>query len=222
MLIALTIGCAHNEPARGVVEKGYHPLFNGKDLAGWTYAKTPEGKDMKAGAGYRIREDGVIYCTAEDGGRLFTEKEYSDFSLKFEFKLTENANNGIAIRASNTGNPAYRGMEIQVLDDSGPKYHTPNKEIRPAQYHGSVYDIVPAKQGHQKSVGEWNDEEIIANGRHIKVILNGATIVDTNLDDVKDEAILAKHPGIKYPSGHIGLLGHGAALEFRNFRIKEL
>jgi hypothetical protein len=91
--------------------------------------------------------------------------------------------------------------------------------------------VVAAKRGFQKPVGEWNSEEIRAEGRHITVILNGTTIVDANLDDVKDEDVLKEHRdltkpegsrGIANTKGHIGLLGHGAHVEFRNIRIKEL
>ena len=80
-------------------------------------------------------------------------------------------------------------MEIQVLDDSGPEY----RNLRPAQYHGSIYQMFPATRGHQKPVGEWNAEEITAKGRQITVKLNGITITDGNLDEVKDPALLARH-----------------------------
>jgi hypothetical protein len=192
------------------------PIFNGKDLSGWTYG-TLKGKPNKTGQGYQVR-DGVIYCTAADGGNLYTEKEYANFVLTFEFKLTPEANNGIGIRAPLEGNAAYLGMEIQVLDDTGAKY----TKLRPEQYCGSIYDVVAAQRGHLRPVGEWNEEEITADGRHVKVVLNGATIVDANLDDVKDPAKLAKHPGLQSKSGHIGFLGHGTEVEFRNLRIKEL
>ena len=192
-------------------EEGYTSLFNGKDLTGWVYGKN------KSGAGYAV-ENGAIFCTVKDGGNLYTEKEYGDFSFRFEFKLTENANNGIGIRAPLEGDAAYVGMEIQVLDDSGSAY----KNLRPEQYHGSVYDLVACKRGSQKPVGEWNTEEIEAKGSKIKVTLNGTVIVDTDLADIKDEAKLKKHPGVKNAKGHIGFLGHGARVEFRNLRIKEL
>ena len=197
-------------------EEGYASLFNGKDLAGWMYGKRGAGEN-KSGVGYQVA-DGVIFCTVKDGGNLYTEKEYGDFSFKFEFKLTENANNGIGIRAPLEGDSAYVGMEIQVLDDSGSQY----KNLRPEQYHGSIYDCFAAKRGSQKPVGEWNEEEIIAKGRQVTVKLNGNVIVDANLDDIKDEAKLKKHPGLANKKGHIGFLGHGARVEFRNLRIKEL
>jgi hypothetical protein len=109
-------------------------------------------------------------------------------------------------------------MEIQVLEDTAPQY----ANLRPAQYHGSVYDVVPAKRGAQKPVGEWNSEEIIAQGRRIKVIVNGQTVVDTDLNRVTDAKVLAKHPGLLRTRGYIGFLGHNDFVEFRNIRIKDL
>jgi hypothetical protein len=204
-------------PAAADSEEGFTPIFNGKDLTGWVYGT--KGNSGKAGEGYKVDPDQkVIYCTVKDGGNLYTEKEYDNFVLRFDFKLTENANNGIGIRAPLEGDAAYVGMEIQVLDDSGSQYKT----LRPAQYHGSIYDVVAAKRGSQKPVGEWNTEEITADGRHITVKVNGQTIVDANLDDVKDEQTLKHHPGLKNAKGHIGFLGHGARVEFRNLRVKEL
>lgn len=206
-------------------EQGFTPLFNGKDLSGWVYGRRADGTENRSGKGYQV-QDGVIFSTKEDGGNLFTEKTYSDFAFRFEFKLTENANNGIGIRAPLEGDSAYVGMEIQVLDDGGSQY----KNLEPGQYHGSIYKVVPAKRGFQKPVGEWNTEEITAKGRHITVTLNGTAIVDADLDSVKDESVLKEHRdltkpegsrGIANTTGHIGLLGHGARVEFRNLRIKE-
>ena len=218
-------------------------IFNGKDLTGWVYGKRGDGEN-KSGKGYQVEsivncrcvqecrlfgllttsrlvpvDESVIYCTKEDGGNLYTGKEYGDFILRFEFKLEENANNGIGIRAPLEGDSAYVGMEIQVLDDYGPAY---KDKLQSWQYHGSIYNVVPAKRGSLKPTGEWNSEEISAKGRQIKVTLNGTVIVDANLDDVKDPEVLKKHPGLARTKGHIGFLGHGARVEFRNLRIKEL
>ena len=206
-------------------EEGFTPLFNGKDLTGWVYGRR-NGRENKSGDGYQI-ENGVLFSTKEDGGNLYTEKEYGDFVFRFDFKLTENANNGIGIRAPLQGDAAYVGIEIQVLDDGGSQY----TKLQPFQYHGSIYGMIPPKRGFQKPVGEWNSEEITAKGRQITVTLNGTTIVDASLDDVKDPAMLKAHAdmskpegsrGIANTKGHIGFLGHGARVEFRNMRIKEL
>jgi hypothetical protein len=230
LLAATVVSCASlAATAVGIPqspEQGFTSLFNGKDFTGWVYGRRANGAENRSGKGYQI-ENGVIFSTKEDGGNLYTEKEYADFVLRFDFKLTENANNGIGIRAPLEGDAAYVGIEIQVLDDGGSSY----TKLQPYQYHGSIYGMVPPKRGFQKPVGEWNAEEITARGRRISVTLNGTTIVDADLDDVKDEEMLKSHRDLSKPEGsrgiantkgHIGLLGHGARVEFRNLRIKEL
>ena len=225
-LLAAVVAPALTLGAQPKVEEGFTSLFNGKDLTGWIYGQRANGQENKSGKGYQI-ENGVIFSTKEDGGNLYTEKEYSDFVLRFDVKLTENANNGIGIRAPLVGDAAYAGIEIQVLDDGGSQYTT----LKPFQYHGSIYGMVAPKRGFQKPVGEWNSEEITADGRHITIKLNGTAIVDASLDDIKDEEMLKTHRdltkpegsrGIANTKGHIGFLGHGARVEFRNIRIKEL
>jgi hypothetical protein len=192
-------------------EDGFTPLFNGKDLTGW---KLIGGH----GPGYVV-ENNKIVCPTEGGGNLYTEKEYSNFVLRFEFLLSPGGNNGVGIRAPFEGDAAYKGMEIQILDDSDDVY---KGKIRPEQYHGSVYDVIPARTGFRKPAGEWNEEEIVANGRQIKITLNGVIILDANLDIVREPKVLEHHPGLTRRSGHIGFLGHGSHVEFRNVRVKEL
>jgi len=227
-LLALTVTPVLPSLSAGVPqapEEGFTSLFNGRDLSGWVYGRRGD-RENRTGKGYQVA-DGVLFSTKEDGGNLYTKEQYGDFVLRFEFRLTENANNGIGIRAPLEGDAAYAGMEIQVLDDSGSEY----TKLQPFQYHGSIYGVVPAKRGFQKPVGEWNAQEIAARGSRITVTLNGTAIVDANLDEVKDEAILAKHRdttrpegsrGIANTRGHIGLLGHGTRVEFRNLRIRKL
>jgi hypothetical protein len=226
LLVAAVLTLAGMPGVSLAQEAGFTPLFNGTDLTGWVYGRRASGVENKTGKGYQV-EKGVLFTTKEDGGNLFTEKEYADFVLRFEFKLTENANNGIGIRAPLVGDAAYAGIEIQVLDDGGSQY----TKLQPAQYHGSIYHMFPAKRGHQKPVGEWNSEEITVKGRQITVTLNGVTITEGNLDDVKDAELLSRHRDLSKPEGsrgiantkgHIGFLGHGAHVEFRNIRIKEL
>lgn len=194
-------------------EKGFAPLFDGKTLNGWTLFDK-----KKEGTGYLV-ENGMIVSPANGGGNLLTDKEYANFIFRFEFRMEPGGNNGIGIRAPLAGDIAYSGMEIQILDHDHEKYKS---RIKPAQYHGSIYDVVAAKTGALKPAGEWNSEEIVADGRKIKVTLNGKVIVDANLDDVKDEAVLKKHPGLARTTGRIGFLGHGSRVEFRNLRIREL
>ena len=194
-------------------EPGFVSLFDGKTLAGWTLVG-------KHGPGYGVT-NGVIYCAQGGGGNLFTEKEYDDFILRFEFKLEDGSNNGIGIRAPLGGDAAYAGMEIQILEESAAlrgKWGPLHEE----QYHGSVYDCIAAKKGALKPPGQWNTEEITARGRQITVVVNGQTILDASLNSVTDPAKLMKHPGLFRERGHIGFLGHNDYLEFRNLRVKEL
>ncbi len=192
-------------------EEGFVSLFNGRDLSGWT------GDTISY-----VAENGkiVIYPSRGKGGNLFTKKEYGDFILRFEFKLTPGANNGLGIRAPLSGDAAYSGMEIQILDNTAERYNN----LKPYQFHGSIYGVVPAKRGYLKPVGEWNFEEVIAKGRRITVKLNGVIIVDADIDEASTPKTMdgKEHPGLKRDTGHIGFLGHGSHIEFRNIRIKEL
>jgi hypothetical protein len=200
--------CFKNIFIREILRPGeFVSLFNGRDLTGWI-------GDTK---GYVV-EDGNIKC--KPGGNLYTEKEYSDFVLRFEFKLPSGANNGLGIRTRPGVNAAYDGMEIQILDDTAEKYKDKLKEY---QYHGSIYGVVPAKRGFLKPVGQWNFEEVIAKGNHITVIVNGETIVDADIAEAAKDGTMDKqpHPGLFNKSGNIGFLGHGDVVEFRNIYIKE-
>jgi hypothetical protein len=190
---------------------GFVSLFNGKNLDNWTGDKLAN-----------VVEDGLIVVNPVNGeaGNLYTVNEYSDFSFRFEFQLTPAANNGIGIRAPLTGDAAYVGMEIQVLDNTAPVYAT----LHPYQYHGSVYGVIPAKREYLNPVGEWNSEEITAQGTQIKVVLNGTAIVDGDIAGPRDNGTMDHndHPGLKNASGHIGFLGHGSIVKFRNIRVKDL
>lgn len=146
--------------------------------------------------------------------------EYKDFVFRFDFMLTEGANNGIGIRAPLEGDAAYVGMEIQVLDNESPIY----SQLEKYQYHGSVYGVIPAKRGFLKPVGEWNSEEIRIKGNDIRVTLNGEVILEGNIAEASKNGTIdhKDHPGLKNEKGHIGFLGHGSLVKFKNIRVKEL
>ena len=194
-------------------KEGFIPLFNGKDLTGW----------MGDTHGYTV-ENGVMVCKEKGGGKLLTMHRFSDFVLRFDFKMPKGANNGLAVRAPAQGNPAYAGMELQIIDNKGYK-EVHNYQLKPWQTHGSIYGCVPAKTGALKPVGEWNSEEVRAVGPRITVILNGKTIVDADVDALTTTADgkgLGAHPGLRRRTGYLGWLGHGARVEFRNIRVKPL
>jgi len=193
-------------------EAGFTSLFDGQTLAGWTLRG-------KRGAGYGVT-NGVIYCTRGGGGNLFTEQEYEDFILRFEFKLEDGASSGLGIRAPLDGDAASLGMEIPIRD--GGMAEGGRRNLQPDQIHGSIFDVVAAKPVALLPTGQWNSEEITARGRHLKIVVNGITILDVNLNTLSDPMTIEKHPGLFRERGHLGLLGHNGSVEFRHLRVKEL
>ena len=189
-------------------EAGFTALFNGRDLDGWTGAVD----------GYEVR-DGAIVCKPGQGGVLFTRGRYRNFVVRLEFRLPPAGNNGLAIRYPGSGDSAYVGMtELQVLDDTDPKYAS----LDPRQAHGSAYGMVASTRGHLKPVGQWNEQEVTVRGSTIKVVLNGATILDTDLATVTTFIADTPHPGKDRAEGHFGFAGHSDPVSFRNVRIREL
>ena len=156
------------------------------------------------------------------GGNLYTKEEYANFIYRFEFQLTPGANNGIGVHAPLEGDAAYVGMEIQVLDTEDEKYKNP--PIQPYQAHGSLYGVIPAKRGFLKPTGEWNQEEIMVKGTQIKVTLNGTVITEGDYAEASKNGTVdhREHPGLLRTTGHLGFLGHGDVLRFKNMRVKVL
>ncbi|MES2827129.1 MAG: DUF1080 domain-containing protein [Bacteroidota bacterium] len=193
--------------------EGYKILFDGTNMFNWRGNTTEY-----------ITENGVMAMTPKPGkgggGNLYTKEEFSDFVLRFEFQLTPGANNGLGIRTPLEGDAAYVGMELQILDNEAPMY----KDLHEYQYHGSVYGTIAAKRGYLKPVGEWNYQEVYVKGPKIKVVLNGTTILNGDITEARKNGAPDKqqHPGLMRDSGHIGFLGHGSPLKFKNIRIKDL
>jgi hypothetical protein len=194
--------------AQAPAEAGFTALFNGRDLDGW----------IGAVDGYEIR-DGAIVCKAGQGGTLYTRRTFRNFVVRLELRLPPAGNNGLAIRYPGSGDPAYAGMtELQVLDDGDPKY----AGLDPRQAHGSAYGMAAATRGHLKPVGEWNTQEVTVRGSTITVVLNGTTILDTDLATVTSFMADTPHPGKDRTDGHFGFAGHNDPVAFRNIRIREL
>ena len=204
---------------------GYEVLYDGTDLSKWIGDKQ----------GY-TSVNGCINVTASYGNErnLYTEKEYTDFILRFEFCFEKpGVNNGVGIRTPMGVDAAYFGMcEVQVLDHDAPIY----ADLRPYQVHGSVYGVVPAKRIVHKPLGEWSCEEIRVKGDRVTVIVNGEVIVDADVRKAcKGHNVSPdggeynpftvdgrNHPGMFNRKGHIGFLGHGSGLKYRNVRVLDL
>jgi hypothetical protein len=192
-------------------ESGFVSLFDGQSLNGWVGNKSS----------YLVK-DGMIVIEPKGGGggNLYTEKEYGNFILRFEFQLTPGANNGLGIHAPLEGDAAYVGKEFQILDNEAEKY----AGLQAYQYHGSLYGVMPAKRGFLRPTGEWNQQEVHLNHPYVTIILNGEVILEGNYLEASQSGTLDKkeHPGLLRSRGHIGFLGHGDLVRFRNIKIKEL
>lgn len=187
--------------------EGYRLLFDGTSLDGWI--------DQ---ANEYVLEDGCIVKKASGFGNLYSGDSFCNFILKFEFQLTPGANNGLGLRHIIVPK-GYLGMELQILDNDDPQY----KDLKPYQYHGGLYNYAPAKRGYLKPVGEWNKQEVIAQGANIKIILNGTVILDTNIKKViKDIPYDKVQAGLRNTCGHIAFLGHDSVVRFRYIRVKNL
>ena len=193
------------------VKEGFTVLFDGTNLDNWIGNKID----------YQV-DNGELLVKPQPGshGNLYSKDEFSDFVLRFEFQLTPGANNGLGIRTPAEGDAAYEGMELQILDNEAEIY----KNLQPYQYHGSVYGVIPARRGFLKPVGEWNTQEVYIKGSKVKVILNNQVILDGDIAEASKNGTVDKreHPGLNRKKGHIGFLGHGSVVRFRNIRIKEL
>jgi hypothetical protein len=191
---------------------GFTPIFNGKDLTGWTAT----GK-----ADAWAAEGGAIVCKSGGGGYLLTEKEYGDFELRFSYRWSkEGGNSGIGLRTPMKGDPAYAGMEIQLIDDENwEKVH--KFKLAPYQHTGSIYDVKPAAKQANAKIGEWNTVRVVCQGPKVLIEQNGTELLTANLDDHKDRAE-KNHPGLKRAAGHLGFQSYNIKVEFKDVVVKEL
>ncbi len=206
-------------------KKGFTPLFDGKTTTGWhTYGKDFAGQGWKA-------EDGVLHfdpkARNKDDGDLVTDKEYGNFHLKLEWKVSPGANSGIIFFVNEDikkYNKTYlTGPEMQVLDNEGHKDGAITKHRA-----GDLYDMIQSTSEPVKPVGEWNLAEIISNKGNLTFKLNGVTVVKTTVWDENWKNLIAGSKFAKwqgfgtYKTGKIALQDHGDEVWFRNIMIKEL
>lgn len=196
-----------NRLSRKEQKEGYVSLFDGHSLNSWI-----DGNHQ-----YEVRENAIVKKT-KGYGNLYSRNEYRDCILRFEFLLTPAANNGLGFHHKLVeGTKGYDGIELQILDNDAAVY----KALKPYQYHGSLYGYVPATRKGLKPAGEWNYQEVTVRGSEIKIVLNGESILDTDIKTLP-AAALAKDPRLLYEKGHIAFLGHDSEIRIRNIRVREL
>ena len=198
--------------------EGWVSLFDGVSLKGWRGYKTEE-----PGKGWQVNE-GTLVLKGKKTGDLVTVREFGDFDLMFEWKVTETANSGVIYRVGLGETASYvTGPEYQVLDN---EKATDNKE----QDHlaASLYDIALESNAKTKPVGEWNSGRIRVHGWHVQHWLNGSKVVDVDLASADGKALVAASKFKDWkkfaslPRGHIALQDHDHEVSFRAIKVREL
>ncbi|WP_394646626.1 DUF1080 domain-containing protein, partial [uncultured Sphingomonas sp.] len=216
---------------------GWKLLWDGRTTKGWTSAK---GGAFPA-RGWSIR-DGVLTVEGSDGaesangGDIVTMRDYRNFELSVDFRLTEGANSGIKYFVDpelSKGAGSAIGLEYQLLDDAR---HPDAKRGRDGNRTlGSLYDLIPARNlsdpdSPGKRInppGEWNRAVIVSRGQHVEHWLNGFKVVEYERGSPAFQALVAQSKYAKWPNfgeraqGPILLQDHGNRVDFRSVKIRE-
>ncbi len=223
LIIASMMSCSSTKSLNGSTN-GFNRLFDGKSTSGWhTYGKT------NASTRWRV-EAGILHFTPSaegDGGDLVTDKTYSNFHLKVDWKVAPKSNSGIIFYVQDEpqkyGTTYMTGPEMQVLDNDGHPDGKINKHRS-----GDLYDLIKSSSEPVKAVGEWNTAEVISDKGNLELKLNGITVVKTTLWDQHWKDLVAKSKFAawegfgSFKSGKIALQDHGNEVWYRNIMIKEL
>ncbi len=197
---------------------GWQMLFNGHDLINWR----AYGSDVRPMAGWKVEEGVLKKIAGSPGGNIITKKKYKDFTLVWEWRISEKGNNGIKYLVTED-RPNAPGPEFQILDDNG----HPDSKKDPVRQTGSLYDIFPpAADKLLKPVGEWNRSRIIVQGKRVEHWVNGSPVLEYDLESPELLAAIdkSKFKGVKdfgkKIEGHIMLTDHQDACSFRNVKIR--
>lgn len=173
-------------------------LLSGDTLEGWW---TPGNLNS-----WKI-EQGELVCLNQDGNYLRSEKEYENFVLSLEYTIPKRGNSGIGIRTPRNGWPSGDGMELQIEDEPT---GTPLTRSSTMGIYGNLEPLARADRSE-----EWNEVLIRADGPKITAFVNGVLVQHANTDQLPE--LHRRHR-----KGWIGFQDHGAAIRFRNMRLREL
>lgn len=213
---------------------GWKLLFNGHDSTGWRSTRS----SAFPASGWEVK-DGLLAVTesgGEEGGNagdIITTREYTNFELTVDFRITPGANSGIKYFVNLNDTPGHEGhgsnigFEYQILDDAR---HPDAKLGKDGDRTiASLYDMIPAaanKPTHP--IGEWNTARIVIRGTHGEHWLNGVKVVEYDRKTPAFRALVAGSKYHVYPGfgeadhGYILLQDHGFPVQFRNIKLREL
>lgn len=181
-------------------------LFNGKDLDGWSW----RGSEPQAENPFSV-VDGVLHCSGKPAGYLRTDRLYTNFTLKLEWRWpvgSRPGNNGVLVRAQEGehffGNTWPRSIEAQLMHERAGDIFTIGEF--PLQTGRNQGRYTPKLHpSNEKPLGEWNAYEVTIQGDRLRLVVNG---------ELQNEGTAAA----ELP-GFIGLQSEGAAIDFRNIRL---
>ena len=208
---------------------GWELLFDGSTLNGWKrYNHDTIGPLWSVQQGVIVCDGrGLTEGTANIGGSLITTRQFGNFELTTEWKLSPGGNSGIlyhVVEGAKYKHDYETGPEFQVMDDTGWK-----DSLREAQKVGSNYDMFEAPATKKVNpVGEWNTARLVYNNGHVEHWLNGEKVVEFEEGSPDFTKRYKKSKWVDYPdwnkfkTGAIALQDHGAAVYYRNIKIKPL
>jgi hypothetical protein len=222
----MSIQSSAQEKRDNTPPEGFVALFNGKDLDGWKGLVKPgkgttgpdnpfvranlspeELKKAQAEADDNMRahwrvEDGALVFDGK-GRSLCTAKDYGDFEMYVDWKISPKGDSGIYLRGS---------PQVQIWDTDLPNGVVGSGGL----YNNKTNPDKPLVKA-DKPVGEWNSFWIKMVGDKVWVKLNDVLVVDgVTLENYWDRTKPI------FPTGDIQLQNHGNTLWFKNIYIKEL
>ena len=229
-------GWLNNRLSPGEARAGWKLLWDGRTTNGWRSAKGPTFPTK----GWAIK-DGILSvepsggAESTNGGDIITTRDYSDFELSVDFRLTEGANSGIKYFVDPNllkGEGSAIGLEYQLLDDAR---HPDAKMGRDGNRTlGSLYDLITARNlsapdSPGKRInppGEWNRALLVVRGNHVEHWLNGFKVVDYERGSPEFRRLVAMSKYAKWPrfgewkTGPILLQDHGDRVDFRSIKLR--
>lgn len=203
---------------------GWTALFDGRSLAGWRGYMQADASATR----WRV-EDGALTVPPNDGRDtrgaldLITTRTFDRFELTFEWRIAEGGNSGVKYYVLED-QPAAIGHEYQIIDDE----RHPDARIGPHRQTSALYDVLPAANRPLRRAGEFNESRIVADGSSVEHWLNGARVLQYQLNSpaLRDAIAKSKFKDIArfgtLQKGHILLQDHGDRVWYRNLRIRPL